>query len=77
MLIFKRTCTVNRLESNALQVASSDLLHPACVSYAQIELQVLRYKFKRVSFLQKVQNPKISGEGHKSAIEKQCLVKEM
>jgi len=43
--------------------------------YAQIQLQLLRYKFKRVSFLQKVQKLKRSGEWHKSAIAKQCLVK--
>ena len=43
--------------------------------YAQIQLQVLRYKFKRVSFLQKVQKLKRSWEGHKSAIAKQRLVK--
>ena len=43
--------------------------------YAQIQLQVLRYKFKRVSFLQKVQKLKRSGEGHKSATAKQHLVK--
>jgi len=43
--------------------------------YAQIQLQVLRYKFERVSFLQKVQKLKRSWEGHKSAIAKQRLVK--
>jgi hypothetical protein len=43
--------------------------------YAQIELQVLRYTFKRVSFLQNVQKLKRSGEGHNSFIAKQHLVK--